>query len=163
MLERTEFLSCQLGQEDAMSVEGILKVKGRTVRTVHSWTTVGEAVSRLSGPPPIGALVVCDDGHRHVAGLITERDIVRGLREFGAQVADRRVSELMSHHVAVCTPRDTLTHLMTEMTRYHQRQLPVVEDGVLCGLVSIGDVVVNRLAEVQLETNVLRDMYLARR
>jgi CBS domain-containing protein len=147
-----------------MRAADILKAKGRAVRTVHSWTQAAAAVRLLIGPPPIGALVVSDDGHGHVAGMITERDIIRGLRILGPQALNRPVSALMSrHHIAVCAPHDTLAQVMNTMTRFHQRHLPVVENGTLCGIVSIGDVVDHRLVEIQLETNVLRDMHAARR
>jgi CBS domain-containing protein len=147
--------------EDPMKVADILRLKGSTVHTVHSWTPVVEAVQRMAGPPPIGALVVCDDGRGHVGGLITERDLIRGLRTIGAAMCEKTVAEFMTRHVPVCAPEDTLTHLMRQMTRSRYRHLPVVQAGVLCGLVSIGDVVRHRLEEVQLEADVLRDMYLA--
>lgn len=144
-----------------MKVADILRLKGDTVQTVHSWTPVAEAVDRMAGPPSIGALVVCDDGRGHVDGLITERDLIRGLRTVGAAVCEKTVGEFMTRHTPMCTAQDTLTHLMREMTRSRFRHLPVVQDGVLCGLISIGDVVHHRLQEMQLEADVLRDMYLA--
>lgn len=146
-----------------MRVTDILARKGDTVQTVHSWETVGDAVARLVGPPAIGALVVCDTTDRHVDGIITERDIIRALGGSTGPVAGRTVAEVMSRHVPVCRPEDTLAQLMRQMTRSRYRHLPVVRDGVLCGLVSIGDVVRHRVEEMQLETDVLRDMYLAGR
>lgn len=144
-----------------MKVADMLRLKGDTVQTIHSWTPVAEAVDRMAGPSPIGALVVCDDGRGHVDGLLTERDLIRGLRTVGAAVYQKTAAEFMARHVPVCTPEDTLTHLMKQMTRSRCRHVPVVRSGVLCGLVSIGDVVRHRLDEVQLEADVLRDMYLA--
>lgn len=144
-----------------MKVADILRLKGDLVHTVHSWTPVTEAVDRMVGPPAIGALVVCDDGQGHVNGLVTERDLIRGLRTAGVALCGKTVADVMTHHVPVCDPQDTLTALMTTMTRSRYRHLPVVRDGTLCGLVSIGDVVRHRLQEMQLESDVLRDMYLA--
>lgn len=144
-----------------MKVEGILKSKGRSVEIVQPWLTVADAVRKLVGPPQIGALVVCADAERRVAGIIDERNIVRALGKHGTQVLEMHVSDVMSHNVPVCSPDDSIAYLMMEMTRSRNRHLPVVEHGTLCGMVSIGDVVKHRLAEMELETGVLRDMYNA--
>lgn len=144
-----------------MKVEGILKSKGRSVEIVQPWATVNEAVRRLVGPPQIGALVVCADADRRVAGIIDERTIVRALGKYGPQLLDKQVSDVMLHNFPVCAPDDSVAYLMLEMTRSRNRHLPVVEHGKLAGLVSIGDVVKHRLAEMELETGVLRDLYNA--
>jgi CBS domain-containing protein len=124
---------------------------------------VGEAVRLLTGPPTIGALVVCDDADQHVAGLLTERDIVRALHRGGVSMLTGHVADVLTQHrVATCGPGDSVTELMTMMTRYRQRHVPVVDNGGLRGLVSIGDVVAHRLAEMQLENGVLRDIYVTR-
>ncbi|MGH3979634.1 MAG: CBS domain-containing protein [Pseudonocardiaceae bacterium] len=146
-----------------MKVEGILKSKGRSVEVVQPWVTVAEAVRRLVGPPQIGALVVCADAERRVAGIINERNIVRALAKYGTQVLDMQVADVMSQHIPVCSPEDSIAYLMLEMTRSRNRHLPVVEHGKLSGVVSIGDVVKHRLAEMELETGVLRDLYNAGR
>jgi CBS domain-containing protein len=144
-----------------MKVEAILEAKGRGVDTTPPGTTVAVAVHEMTAKG-IGALVVSSDGER-VEGVISERDIVRALSRRGAPVLVMRVSELMSHQVPICTPQDTISHVMAEMTRTRNRHLPVVEGGKLCGIVSIGDMVKNRLQELELETAVLRDAYIARR
>ncbi len=144
-----------------MKVEGILKSKGRSVEIVQPWVTVAAAVRKLVGPPQIGALVVCADAERRVAGIIDERTIVRALGKYGAQLLDKQVEDVMLHNFPLCSPDDSIAYLMLEMTRSRNRHLPVVEDGKLSGLVSIGDVVKHRLAEMELETGVLRDMYNA--
>lgn len=144
-----------------MKVEGILKSKGRSVEIVQPWVTVAAAVRKLVGPPQIGALVVCADAERRVAGIIDERTIVRALGKYGAQLLDKQVEDVMLHNFPVCSSDDSVAYLMLEMTRSRNRHLPVVEDGKLSGLVSIGDVVKHRLAEMELETGVLRDMYNA--
>lgn len=144
-----------------MKVEGILKSKGRSVETVQPWVTVAEAVRRLTGPPQIGALVVCADAERRVAGIIDERNIVRALGKYGTQLLEKQVADVMSHNFPVCSPDDSIAYLMLEMTRSRNRHMPVIDHGTLAGLVSIGDVVKHRLAEMELETGVLRDMYNA--
>jgi CBS domain-containing protein len=143
-----------------MKVEGILKAKGRAVETTGPQTPVGIAIRRLT-TMGIGALVVSADGKR-VDGVISERDIVRALNKHGAQLLEMEVGEVMSRRVPSCSPDDSIHRVMAEMTRTRNRHLPVVSDGKLCGLVSIGDVVKYRLDEMELETNVLRDLYLVR-
>ncbi len=144
-----------------MRVSDILGHKGGRVVTIRPDATVSTAVHRLA-LERIGALVVSEDG-RHVAGIISERDIIRGLADSGAELlaAGRRVSDLMTHHVQTCTPDDTIKHIMGMMTRHHIRHVPVVDNGQLTGIISIGDVVNNRLHEVELEANVLREAYIA--
>lgn len=144
-----------------MKVARILERKGSAVETVEPDSIVGSAVHRLAALH-IGALVVSEDGRR-VQGVVTERDIVRGLSRYGAGVIDRRVADIMVRTVPTCSPDDTVKHVMGEMTRSRQRHLPVVVDGRLCGIVSIGDVVKDRLDEAELEVGVLRDAYLGRR
>lgn len=146
-----------------MKVADILKAKGDTVQTVQSWCSVADAVGRLSGPPPIGALVVSDDGRGRLDGILTERDVVRRLRDAGTSLLELSVADVMSSHVPTCAPEDTLEHVMQEMTRFRHRHLPVVRGGVVCGLVSIGDVVRHRLSEMQMRADVMRDIYIARR
>jgi CBS domain-containing protein len=146
-----------------MRVADILKSKGDDVVTVHSWTRLDQAVDLLAGPPSIGALVVSDDGHGHVSGTLSERDIIRGLCRDGVSLLDGTVADVIVRGVPVCSPEDTLARLMATMTRSRHRHLPVLSgNGVLCGIVSIGDLVRHRLEELQLETDVLRDMYVAR-
>ena len=137
-----------------MNVNDILKAKGRDVATVAPDATVTDAV-RLLHRRGIGALVVSADGNR-LDGILSERDIVHALAAHGAAVLDRRVAELMTRRVVTCTPNDTIAELMGEMTRRRIRHLPVVDRGRLAGLVSIGDVVKNRLEEMESETTSLR-------
>ncbi|MGH8887970.1 MAG: CBS domain-containing protein [Egibacteraceae bacterium] len=144
-----------------MKVEVILKAKGHAVETTGPEATVGMAVRRFT-TMGIGALVVSADGHR-VDGVISERDVVRGLNKHGAALLGMRVADVMSQSVPVCSPDDSIKQVMAQMTRTRNRHLPVVDGGTLCGLVSIGDVVKHRLEEMELETNVLRDHYIARR
>ena len=143
-----------------MKVEGILKGKGHEVQTVGPDTAVVLAVDRLSSMQ-IGALVVSGDGKR-VDGVISERDVVRGLAHHGQRLLDMKVSEVMARHVPVCSPDDPIQEVMAQMTRTRNRHIPVVQGGQLYGLVSIGDLLKNRLEELELQTNVLRDSYISR-
>jgi CBS domain-containing protein len=144
-----------------MDVERILDTKGRKVVTTRPDTSVAEAVSRLRAEG-IGAMVVLA-GSGRLDGIISERDIVRGLARHGRTVLDLKVADLMTRAVTTCSPKDTVKAVMAVMTERRVRHLPVVEAGRLLGIVSIGDVVKNRLDEMELEVNVLRDAYLTRR
>jgi CBS domain-containing protein len=137
-----------------MNVETILKAKGRQVVTIAPDAAVAEAVQLLRRMG-IGALVVSADAKR-ADGILSERDIVHALADRGTQVLELRVSDLMTRRVVMCAPGDTIAELMAEMTRSRIRHLPVVEHGRLVGLVSIGDVVKNRLEEMEFETTSLR-------
>ncbi len=141
-----------------MKVESILKSKGRNVQTVASEVSLVLAVHQLSSRG-IGALVVSDDGRR-VDGLLSEREVVRGLAKHGTGLLDLRVRDVMARDVPVCSSQDTIREVMAEMTRSRNRHLPVVDDGALAGLISIGDVVKHRLEELELEALVLRDAAL---
>lgn len=141
-----------------MDVKTIIKAKGNNVVTIEPHVPVATAVHLLSDER-IGALVVSDNGKR-VLGIVSERDIVIGLARHGEDLLNRRVSEVLTKEVLTCLPDDTAKHLMTEMTRQRVRHLPVVENGELCGIVSIGDIVKSRLAEAEMEADVLRDAYL---
>jgi CBS domain-containing protein len=144
-----------------MTVEMILRAKGRHVETIGAETTVTMAIHLLTSKG-IGALVVISGGER-VEGVVSERDVVRGLARFGADILGMRVSEIISPRVPVCAPSDTVKHVMAEMTRTRQRHLLVVDEAKPAGIISIGDVVKSRLEELELETNVLRDAYIAHR
>ena len=146
-----------------MKVEEILKAKGRSVETIEPGTSLAEAVGRLNGPPQIGALVICgEEGQRPIAGTLTERDIIRALGKYGAKLLTMRVTDVMSRNVPVCAPQDSIARLMQQMTASRYRHLPVIHQGKLVGLVSIGDVVKARMADMELETGLLRDLYIAR-
>jgi CBS domain-containing protein len=141
-----------------MNVARILKDKGRNVATVTPETLLRKAVEKLAAER-VGALVVCDQDKR-VAGIISERDVVRMLAANGADVLDQPVSLYMTKDVRTCTERDTVEWLMGEMTSQRFRHLPVVEGGKLIGIVSIGDVVKQRIAAAELEAASMRE-YIA--
>ncbi|HWR47332.1 MAG TPA: CBS domain-containing protein [Pseudonocardiaceae bacterium] len=154
--------TCGIGR-GLMKVEEILRSKGRSVETIETDASIAEAIGRLNGPPQIGALVVRDDDEqRPLVGTLTERDIIRGLGKYGTKLLTMQVTQVMSRNVPVCSPGDSITRLMQQMTASRYRHLPVVDRGELAGLVSIGDVVRARIADMELETSLLRDLYIAR-
>lgn len=143
-----------------MNVKEILSNKRAGTVTVRPQETINTLSHRLR-LERIGAVVVSADGE-HVDGIISERDIVHGVAEYGEELLDMPVSDLMTRQVATCATDDSLKALMHTMTTKRIRHLPVVEDGRLVGIVSIGDVVKNRLDEMEMETAVLRDYAIAR-
>ena len=142
-----------------MKVESILRSKGTKVVTTRPDATIATVVGTFKREG-IGAMVVTADG-RHVLGVISETDIISGLAEHGARLLRLAVADLVHGGVAMCNPDDSLEWVMARMTHRRVRHLPVVEDGALCGIVSIGDVVKSLLHDLQLEANVLRDVYKA--
>ncbi len=142
-----------------MNVETILAGKGRDVLTIAPDATIADAVAALKARR-VGAAVVSIDG-KSVAGILSERDIVHGLAEHGAQALERRVDELMTRDVMTCVGGDTDREVLALMTERRFRHLTVVEDGVLAGIVSIGDVVKSRLDEIATEAEAMRD-YISR-
>ena len=141
-----------------MSVATILKVKGTHVEMAPPDTTLYTIVWTLKAKD-IGAMVVSEDGNT-VLGLVSERDIIRGLTDHGARLLTLPASKLMTSPVVTCRPEESITAVMARMTRHRTRHLPVVEGSKLCGIVSIGDVVKHRLDELQLEADVLRENLL---
>jgi CBS domain-containing protein len=137
-----------------MNVETILRNKGNSVATIRPDETVGTAVGQLISRY-IGALVVSEDGNS-VDGIISERDIVHSLADRGTDLLSLKVAEIMTPRVVTCDPSDSVDQLMAEMTNRRIRHFPVVRDGRLCGIVSIGDVVKSRLDEVEYEARSLR-------
>lgn len=136
-----------------MRIAQVLRGKGDAVWTVSPGTPVGELVAILT-ERGVGALVVSDDGTT-VDGIVSERDVVRRLGALGGDLLARPVREIMTTAVHTCTPADTLEHLMVLMTEQRVRHVPVVDAGRLAGIVSIGDVVKQRMAELQSERDQL--------
>jgi CBS domain-containing protein len=137
-----------------MDVNTILRNKGRAVAMIHSAATIERAVALLRARG-IGALVVSNDGES-VDGIISERDIVAALAQHGGDLLGLRVEEVMTRPVITCSPDDSVADLMAEMTNRRIRHFPVVRNGRLCGIVSIGDVVKSRLDEIEYEAHSLR-------
>jgi CBS domain-containing protein len=141
-----------------MLIQRILSAKGGEVLTVPAATSVADAVATLADRR-IGALVVSDDGET-VAGILSERDVVRALAADGVAVLGRAVADLMTVEVFSCGPQATAEELMALMTEQRIRHIPIVADGKLAGIVSIGDVVKHRLGELETETQALHE-YIA--
>ena len=130
-----------------MRVTEVLRRKGGSVVTIAPDRSVRELLGLLE-EHGIGAVVVSDDGAR-VEGIVSERDIVRRMHAAGDRILDGPVSEIMTIDVRFCAPADQIDALMDVMTESRIRHLPVLVDGALVGIVSIGDVVKYRMAEVQ--------------
>jgi CBS domain-containing protein len=143
-----------------MKVSDILKAKGSRVVTIRPHETVATLARKLK-LEKIGAIVVSEDG-ASPEGIVTERDIVNGLVAHGADVLAMPVGQLMTRSVATCAPDDGVKEVMAVMTHRRTRYLLVTDGGQFKGIVSIGDVVKNRLEDAELEANVLRDYITAR-
>jgi CBS domain-containing protein len=143
-----------------MQVAKILARKGADVFTIEPDATVAVAVAVL-GERHVGALIVSSDGTT-VAGIVSERDVVRRLAELDPAVLDQPVSAVMTAEVVTCTPAATTEELMGVVTERRIRHVPVLEDDRLTGLVSIGDVVAARVRELEEEAQLLHDYISAR-
>ena len=144
-----------------MYVRDILSTKGDRIITIKPDAKI-EATTQLLAKHRIGAVLVTDAADR-IVGIISERDIVRGLAKHGAAVAELSVNDLMTRDVHTCAPNDTIADIMGVMTAQRFRHLPVLDEDRLVGIVSIGDVVKYRLDETKLEVESLRDYVLAGR
>lgn len=141
-----------------MNVDQILSMKGRNVVSIETERSLGEA-ARLLTERRIGAVVVVD-GTRPVSGILSERDIVKAIAAHGARALDEPVSRFMTGHVVTCTGRSSINELMELMTQQKFRHVPVVEGGQLVGIISIGDVVKQRVEEVEAESQAIKE-YIA--
>jgi len=141
-----------------MTVETILKQKGAEVATIGPDASVKRAADWLHARN-IGTLVVMGD--QGILGLISEREIVHAFSRYGEAVATLRVKDVMKYGATTVVPEDSINRVMNLMTRHRVRHMPVLRDGKLAGIISIGDVVKHRLDDLELEANVLRDAYIA--
>jgi len=132
-----------------MRITDVLRRKGSSVITIPPTGTVRDLLAVLA-EHKIGALVVSTDG-AHVDGIVSERDIVRRLHVDGEGVLDLSISDIMTSDVHTCVPEVTTDDLMQEMTEFRFRHVPVVVEGRLAGIVSVGDVIKYRLEELQSE------------
>ena len=137
-----------------MTVRAILDTKGHNVQSVEPQAKLSAAVKML-GERKIGAVLVMSKGH--IEGILSERDIVRVIGERGAGALDEPVSQVMTRKVVTCKETDTVAELMETMTTGKFRHLPVVDDGKVVGLISIGDIVKRRVQEYESEQEALRD------
>jgi CBS domain-containing protein len=129
-----------------MRISDLLRSKGTAVATVEPHTTVTELISGLA-EHNVGAMVVV--GQEGIAGIVSERDVVRRLNDQGPALLSKPVSDIMTKLVATCGPEDSVDHLSVLMTEHRIRHVPVVVNGELVGIVSIGDVVKNRMQELE--------------
>jgi CBS domain-containing protein len=132
-----------------MHVKDVLANKGAAVATVAPGSLITEVIASLA-EHHVGALVVTSDG-RQIEGIVSERDVVRALHTRGADLLATQVSEIMTSNVLTCSPDDEVRSLAKTMTDKRFRHMPVVVDGALAGIVTIGDIVKIRLDELQTE------------
>src|SRR5712675_1936106 len=143
-----------------MSIENILRRKGTDVTTISPEASIKRATDWLRAKN-IGALVVMsEDG---VLGLISEREIVHAISRYGETAGSMPVKEIMKYGATTVSPDESVNRVMKLMTHHRVRHMPVLRGGKLAGIISIGDVVKHRLEALELETNVLRDVYNAAR
>jgi CBS domain-containing protein len=140
-----------------MNISQILKAKGRAVATARPDAILSEIISRLA-QKKIGAIVVVG-GAGEVVGIVSERDVIRQLDERGAAALKEPVSQAMTTSVISCQETSTLEEMMELMTQGRFRHVPVIEDGALVGIVSIGDIVKHHVAEVEMEVTAMRDYF----
>ena len=138
-----------------MNVASILRQKGRAVTTVSPGTTLLDVANKLAAKR-IGSIVIVGPRGK-VAGIVSERDIIRALSSHGPECLTRPVSESMTREVVSCQESDTLDELMALMTERRFRHLPVMADNALVGIISIGDVVKHHVAEVTMEATAMRE------
>jgi len=143
-----------------MTIETILRQKGTDVTTIEPEASIRRAADWLR-IKNIGALVVTSGNA--VLGLISEREIVHAFSRHGETAASMLVKEIMRQGVITVSREESVNRMMKLMTRHRVRHMPVLRDGKLAGIISIGDVVKYRLDDLELETNVLRDAYIAAR
>ena len=141
-------------------VAGVLAMKGSAVHTVAPDTSISELLTLLAAHG-VGAVVVVDAPGAVPVGIVSERDVVRGLHARGAALLRESVSAIMSHRLTTCRPADRVEDLSVTMTEKRIRHVPVVDDhGALAGLVSIGDVVKSRIDQLE-EHRVALEAYIS--
>jgi CBS domain-containing protein len=138
-----------------MTVKAILDAKGGSVITIEPTASLEQA-AKILAERRIGALVVTGPEQR-VVGIVSERDIVAMLAARGCHALDVPLTAVMTRKVTTCSPADTISTIMEWMTEGKFRHVPVVEQGRLTGIISIGDVVKHRLQQMETEQNALRD------
>ncbi len=143
-----------------MTIESILRRKGTDVTTIAPDASIKRAADWLRAKN-IGALVVMKEDA--VLGLISEREIVHAFSRHGQEAGSMLVKEVMHYGAVTVSPDESINRVMNLMTHHRVRHMPVLRDGRLAGIISIGDVVRHRLEDLELETNVLRDVYHAAR
>lgn len=141
-----------------MTVSIILAAKGRDVVSVEPSAMLSSTIALLAERRIGAALVLGVD--RRIAGIVSERDIVRALAERGAGALDEPVSRIMTRKVSTCTGSETVSSIMERMTEGKFRHVPIVEQGRIVGIISIGDVVKHRLQEMERDSAAMHDYIL---
>ncbi len=141
-----------------MTIQNILDRKGTKVFTIRPTATVRNAADQMR-ERGVAALVMESGGA--IMGIVSERDIVNAMSRFGEHALSMSVKEILTLAIVTVTPGDSIKRAMSLMTRHRVRQLPVIAEGRLAGIVSVGDVVKQRLDDLEAESNVLRDVYIA--
>lgn len=141
-----------------MNVASVLKSKGSKVATAQTSATVQHIAEKLAAEK-IGAIVICDDD-KLLVGIISERDVVKAIAKGGGGILSKPVSEIMTKDVTTCSEEHSIDELMAIMTTGRFRHVPVLSGDQIVGIVSIGDVVKNHIAEVELEVSAMKG-YLA--
>ena len=142
-----------------MFVREILARKGTAVKRVGPGEAL-EVAAALMRLEQVGALVVCD-GEDRMVGVVSEKDVVRGVVDLGPRALHQPVSEFMERRPTICAPDDTVAKAANAMTLRRARHLPVVEGGRIVGIISLGDIVKDRFEEMELERDTLRDMAMS--
>ena len=137
-----------------MTIAAVLRTKGNAVETIAAEATVGDAVRRL-GEKRIGALPIVESGR--IVGIFSERDVIYCLREHGAGVLDWPVQRVMSSPAITADLSTDVIAALAVMTQRRIRHLPVIEDGAIRGIVSIGDLVKHRMELIEAEAEAMRD------
>jgi CBS domain-containing protein len=138
-----------------MKVSDILAAKGPDVVVIEPTANL-QTAAKLMASRKIGAIVILGAGRR-IAGILSERDIVRAVSKSGASALDLPVGQAMTRDVLTCAEDDTCAEIMERMTTGKFRHLPVVRDSEMVGLISIGDVVKQRVEEIERESEAMRD------
>ena len=148
-------MSAKIKGKAKVTVQRILNSKGTAVPTISPDATIDNVIARLEAEDS-GALVISSDG-KSIEGIISERDVVRGLRKFGTDAMAMKVTELMTEKVFTCNANDRVAGVMAMMDEKKIRHMPVVHNGSLSGMVSIRDIIKLRLDEVQTEADTMRE------
>ncbi len=147
--------------ESLMKVGSILGEKGRKVITLRSNTSLMD-VAKVLSDHGIGSIVIVDESEK-VVGIVSERDIVRTLAKNGVEILNSPVSQCMTENVITCSEQETIDNVMTIMTSHRFRHMPVLENGQLVGIISIGDVVKTKIASAEMEAEAMREYIVASR
>jgi CBS domain-containing protein len=138
-----------------MNVKTILAAKGGDIFTIEPTATL-QAAAKLLGSRRIGAAVILGAGGK-LAGILSERDIVRAVSEQGAPALDLPVGQVMTRNVTTCGEEDSISDIMERMTAGKFRHMPVLKSGKVVGVISIGDVVKQRVDEIERDADAMRD------